>query len=121
MTDTRLILVRHGESYANAEKFIGGLRSCRGLTDAGRWQAERLRDRLLREGDIVPDVLVSSSYPRALETARRLRVRSVSFLGFDGGKAKALSDLVLHFPIHDMQVAEDLHMIAGHLLLKHLL
>jgi len=70
VTDTRLILVRHGESYANAEKYIGGLRSCRGLTDAGRWQAERLRDRLLREGDIVPDVLVSSSYPRALETAR---------------------------------------------------
>ena len=57
---------------------------------------------------------------RALEAARRLKVFSVSFLGFDGGQAKALSDLALHFPVHDMQVAEDLHMIAGHLLLKSL-
>ena len=57
---------------------------------------------------------------RALEVARRLKVFSVSFLGFDGGQAKALSDLALHFPVHDMQVAEDLHMIAGHLLLKSL-
>jgi D-sedoheptulose 7-phosphate isomerase len=55
-----------------------------------------------------------------LEAARRLKVFSVSFLGFDGGQAKALSDLALHFPVHDMQVAEDLHMIAGHLLLKSL-
>ena len=55
---------------------------------------------------------------RALETARTLKVFSISFLGFDGGKAKSLSDLALHFPVHDMQVAEDLHMIAGHLLLK---
>jgi len=55
---------------------------------------------------------------RVLEAARRLGVTSISFLGFDGGKAKALSDLALHFPVHDMQVAEDLHMIAGHLLLK---
>lgn len=57
---------------------------------------------------------------RALEAARRLKVFSVSFLGFDGGQAKALSDLALHFPVDDMQVAEDLHMIAGHLLLKSL-
>jgi len=55
---------------------------------------------------------------RALEVARKLRVLSISFLGFDGGKAKSMSDLALHFPVHDMQAAEDLHMIAGHLLLK---
>jgi D-sedoheptulose 7-phosphate isomerase len=54
----------------------------------------------------------------ALEAARRLKVFSVSFLGFDGGKAKSMSDLALHFPVHDMQAAEDLHMIASHLLLK---
>jgi len=57
---------------------------------------------------------------RALEAAKKLKVTSVSFLGFDGGKAKGLSDHTLHFPIHDMQVVEDLHMIAGHLLLKDL-
>ena len=76
---------------------------------------------LAQEGDILLVFSGSGNSPnilRALEAARRLQVRSVSFLGFDGGKAKALSDLALHFPVHDMQVAEDLHMIAGHLLLK---
>jgi D-sedoheptulose 7-phosphate isomerase len=42
----------------------------------------------------------------------------VALLGYDGGKAKALADLAIHFPIHDMQVVEDLHMIVGHLLMK---
>jgi D-sedoheptulose 7-phosphate isomerase len=62
----------------------------------------------------------SPNIVQVLAAARRLKVFSVSFLGFDGGQAKALSDLSLHFPVHDMQVAEDLHMIAGHLLLKSL-
>ena len=60
----------------------------------------------------------SPNIVRVLEVARQLEVFSISLLGFDGGKAKFRSDLALHFPIHDMQVAEDLHMIARHLLLK---
>ena len=79
---------------------------------------------LARPGDLLLLFSGSGNSPnilRALEAARRLRVHSVSFLGFDGGKAKALSDLALHFPIDDMQVVEDLHMIVGHMLLKHLL
>ena len=76
---------------------------------------------LARSGDVLLVFSGSGNSPnilRVLESARRLAVTSVAFLGFDGGKAKGLSDLVLHFPIHDMQVAEDLHMIAAHLLLK---
>jgi len=78
---------------------------------------------LAQKGDLLLIFSGSGNSPnilRALEVARRLQVCSISFLGFDGGKAKALSDVALHFPVHDMQVAEDLHMIAGHLLLKHL-
>ena len=76
---------------------------------------------LAQAGDIFLVFSGSGNSPnilRALETARTLKVFSISFLGFDGGKAKSLSDLALHFPVHDMQVAEDLHMIVGHLLLK---
>jgi D-sedoheptulose 7-phosphate isomerase len=76
---------------------------------------------LAKPGDLLLVFSGSGNSPnilRVLEAARRLQVRSVSFLGFDGGKAKTLSDLALHFPIDDMQVVEDLHMIAGHLLLK---
>lgn len=70
MTNTRIVLVRHGESHANAGRFIGGLRSCTGLTDLGRQQSALLRDRLLASREILPTAIYSSSYPRALETAR---------------------------------------------------
>lgn len=64
-----MLLVRHGESNATVERRIGGARTCSGLTDLGRRQAERLRDRLAAESDGRPDVLVASHYARARETA----------------------------------------------------
>jgi D-sedoheptulose 7-phosphate isomerase len=57
---------------------------------------------------------------QALKVAKKLGVTSVALLGYDGGGAKALADLPIHFPIHDMQAVEDLHMVVGHLLFKHL-
>lgn len=67
--ETRLVLVRHGESIVTVNRVIGGVRSCTGLSDLGRQQAERLRDRLASTGEIKPDVLLSSDFPRAIETA----------------------------------------------------
>ena len=67
-----MVLVRHGESVATVERFIGGLRSCRGLSDAGRRQSVALRDRLIRTGEIAADLLVTSTMPRARETAEIL-------------------------------------------------
>lgn len=58
---------------------------------------------------------------RALEVARGMGITSLAFLGFDGGRAKGLADLCLHFPVHDMQIAEDLHMMASHILLRSLI
>lgn len=66
---TRLVLVRHGESVATKERYIGGHRTCRGLTDFGRRQAERLRDRWSQHIGFNVDVLVSSHFPRAMQTA----------------------------------------------------
>jgi probable phosphoglycerate mutase len=65
---TELILIRHGESHANVTPVIGGMRGDRGLTDRGRWQAERLGERLRQEG-LRADVLYASTLPRAQETA----------------------------------------------------
>jgi probable phosphoglycerate mutase len=48
---------------------IGGPRTCSGLSDLGRQQAERLRDRLAETGELAATTLYASSYPRALETA----------------------------------------------------
>ena len=72
MSGTRLILERQGESRASVDRRIGGSRSCTGLTDLGRRQVEALRDRLSPGGEVAATALVSSNFPRAVETARIL-------------------------------------------------
>jgi broad specificity phosphatase PhoE len=66
---TRLLLVRHGESVAQTDGFIGGHASCTGLSDRGRRQVELLRDRLMRNGGLRVDALYASEMQRAIETA----------------------------------------------------
>lgn len=66
---TRLVLVRHGESRATVERFLGGPRTCTGLTDFGRLQAAALRDRLMSGHDLSATALYASNFPRAIETA----------------------------------------------------
>jgi probable phosphoglycerate mutase len=69
--DTRLVLIRHGESVAQVEGFLSGHDTCRGLSDLGRAQAEALRDRLLATNELDPvDAVFTSILPRAIETAR---------------------------------------------------
>ncbi|MGY6501151.1 MAG: histidine phosphatase family protein [Acidimicrobiales bacterium] len=65
----RLFLVRHGDAHAGFHGPIAGVRGCSGLTDLGRRQAVALRDHLADTGRINPDVVVSSTLPRAIETA----------------------------------------------------
>lgn len=69
---TRLILVRHGESAVQVSHVVGGPLGCKGLSELGRQQVEALRDRWNKSG-IDVDVLISSTLPRALETAEILR------------------------------------------------
>lgn len=66
---TRVVLVRHGESNVTVRRVVGGPRTCDGLSDLGIRQAERLRDRLAETGEIEATHLVSSTYPRARQTA----------------------------------------------------
>ena len=69
-TGTRLVIVRHGEAWCNFEQFVGGPKSCRGLTPRGVRQAEVLRDRLLRTKELsAPEAIYTSTLPRAIETA----------------------------------------------------
>ena len=71
-TPTTLVLIRHGESNVTVNRVIGGHRTCSGLSDLGRRQADRLRERLTTTGEVVADVLISSNFPRAIETAERI-------------------------------------------------
>jgi len=66
---TRLVFVRHGHAEAQERSVVGGHKGCTGLTDRGRWQAERLRDRFAAAG-FRPDAVVTSVLPRAIETTR---------------------------------------------------
>lgn len=66
---TTLLLIRHGESQVTVDRVLGGPRTCTGLSELGVQQAERLRDRLSRSGEIEATALYSSGYPRARETA----------------------------------------------------
>ena len=62
-TPTTLVLIRHGESNVTVNRVIGGYRTCSGLSELGRRQADRLRDRLATTGELAADVLIASKAP----------------------------------------------------------
>ena len=55
---------------------------------------------------------------RVIEQAKVMGVKSYAILGFTGGKCKKLVDVPIHFPINDMQIAEDLQIVVGHMLMQ---
>lgn len=72
-------------------------------------------------GDLLVVLSGSGNSPnvvRAIEQARKLNMKSIALLGYSGGACKSLADLVVHFEIDDMQIAEDLQLILGHMLLR---
>jgi 2,3-bisphosphoglycerate-dependent phosphoglycerate mutase len=81
---TELYLVRHGEAVANVEPVIGGMHGDAGLTPRGRDQCRLLEERLVHER-IRADRLVSSTLPRALQTAEYVsRALALPVLGDEG-------------------------------------
>ena len=54
----------------------------------------------------------------AVEQAKKMQVKSFAVLGYSGGKCKEIVDVPIHFPINDMQIAEDLQIIVGHMLMQ---
>jgi D-sedoheptulose 7-phosphate isomerase len=73
---------------------------------------------LANPGDVLIVFSGSGNSPnilRALTRARELGLVSFALLGFSGGKALTLADHSIHFPVHDMQIAEDLQMMVGHM------
>ncbi|MDY7100934.1 MAG: histidine phosphatase family protein [Actinomycetota bacterium] len=69
---TRLLLVRHGEAEVAVRRIVGGERSCTGLSELGRAQAQRLAERFAAGHEPPVDVLYASTLPRARETAEAL-------------------------------------------------
>ena len=76
---------------------------------------------LARAGDVLVVFSGSGNSPnivKALEEAKTIGMTSYALLGYSGGKAKALSDVPIHFAIDDMQIAEDAQMVIGHMLMQ---
>lgn len=74
-------------------------------------------------GDLLIALSGSGNSPnivRVIEQAKVLGVKSYAILGFSGGSCKELADVPIHFPVNDMQIAEDLQLIVGHMLMQYL-
>lgn len=68
-TETRLLLIRHGESYANLLGLAGGPLGDGGLTEVGRAQASALARRLAVTKELASaSAFYTSTLPRAIET-----------------------------------------------------
>ena len=73
------------------------------------------------QGDLLIVLSGSGNSPNvvnALITGRELGMRSSAIVAFSGGRCKELADQVIHFPINDMQIAEDTQLIIGHLCMQ---
>jgi D-sedoheptulose 7-phosphate isomerase len=72
-------------------------------------------------GDLLIVLSGSGNSPNivsVLEQAKRMHVKSYAILGFTGGICKALADVAIHFSVNDMQIAEDMQLVVGHMLMQ---
>lgn len=82
--------------------------------------AEQLRVKA-NAGDVLVVFSGSGNSPnvvRALEMGNKLGMETFAILGFSGGKCKTIAKMPLHFEINDMQIAEDLQLIIGHMIMQ---
>ena len=74
-----------------------------------------------RRGDVLIALSGSGNSPniiKALEQAKAMSMKTFAILGFSGGRAKALTDVPIHFPVDDMQISEDMQLIVGHMVMQ---
>jgi D-sedoheptulose 7-phosphate isomerase len=72
-------------------------------------------------GDVLVVLSGSGNSPnilKVLECAKDREIKSYAILGFTGGKAKELANESIHFPVEDMQIAEDMQLVVGHMLMQ---
>ena len=72
-------------------------------------------------GDLLIALSGSGNSPnivRVIEQAKLMNVKSYAILGFTGGRCKEIADVPIHFPVNDMQIAEDMQLIVGHMMMQ---
>jgi len=76
-----------------------------------------------RKDDVLIALSGSGNSPnivKGLEQANAMGMRTYAILGYSGGKARALAGVPIHFPIDDMQLAEDMQLVVGHMIMQYL-
>ena len=82
--------------------------------------AEQIRVKA-RPGDVLIVLSGSGNSPnvvKALEVGNAMGMKTFAILGFSGGRCKELAQHPIHFGIDDMQIAEDLQLIVGHICMQ---
>jgi D-sedoheptulose 7-phosphate isomerase len=62
----------------------------------------------------------SKNIINALIMAKTKKMRSFAILGFSGGECTNYADEIIHTPINDMQISEDIQLIIGHMIMQRL-
>ena len=76
---------------------------------------------LYQEGDVVIGISGSgnsNNVLKAIEYANAHGGITVGLTGYSGGRLKEMAQCGVHIPINDMQIAEDLHMVLDHCMMK---
>ena len=55
---------------------------------------------------------------RVINQAKKMNIKTYAILGFDGGQCKELADVAIHFSVNDMQIAEDMQIVVGHMIMQ---
>ena len=82
--------------------------------------AEQLRVKA-NKGDVLVVLSGSGNSPnvvKALEMGNSKGMKTFALLGYSGGKCKEIAQHPLHFETNDMQIAEDLQLIVGHMCMQ---
>lgn len=74
-----------------------------------------------RPGDILIVLSGSGNSPnvvKAIETGNVIGMKTFAILGYSGGRCRESAQHPIHFEIDDMQIAEDLQLIIGHMCMQ---
>ena len=72
-------------------------------------------------GDILVILSGSGNSPnviKALEKGRQMNMETYAILGYSGGVCLNLAKSVIHVPVDDMQISEDMQLIVGHICMQ---
>ena len=82
--------------------------------------AEQLKVKA-QPGDVLIVLSGSGNSPnvvKALEVGNAIGMKTFAILAYTGGRCKNLAQHPIHFAIDDMQIAEDLQVIVGHICMQ---